>query len=402
VAASIREQALGGLRWITAAGPRVDAFRALGAYTRADIRAVLGNLPERGALHDLVRDGAGRPAFEALRAVTLASHAAEYDELAALADGAGLDLDEVLLANFRGDLGGEDGVGCSDLGWRRDRSYLAHNEDGAPALRGRVLLLTLLLDDEPPVTVQWYPGFLPSNTFVITGHGLLWGINHIQVPRPAPAPGRYFVARALQRAPSLDSALDYLYTHPSAGGLAYTLADLTSRRVVTVESAAGQVAVTEADPDSRPLLWHTNHLRHLHVDHPSAEPCLRRPTTEPDGGTATRAVRALGHLEESLARGRVLDALAPPQAEPPTSWFLNLLTRPAPAGVYRSATDGDPLQTLCTTVVDITAGLITVKPCGHPAVALPVHRLVERALPPQPQQAKTPQTPRFPREKADQ
>ncbi|MGW0710723.1 hypothetical protein ACWD4G_33010 [Streptomyces sp. NPDC002643] len=53
-------------------------------------------------------------------------------------------------ANLRGDLGTDDGTGCTDLGWRRSRSYVAHNKDGAPALEGRLMLLTLLIDATPP------------------------------------------------------------------------------------------------------------------------------------------------------------------------------------------------------------------------------------------------------------
>jgi hypothetical protein len=40
--------------------------------------------------------------------------------------------DDLVLLNLRGDLGLVDGgIGCSDLGWRGERSVVAHNEDGA-------------------------------------------------------------------------------------------------------------------------------------------------------------------------------------------------------------------------------------------------------------------------------
>ena len=55
------------------------------------------------------------------------------------------------------------GIGCSDLAWRRERSVIAHNEDGAPENVGQCALLTLALDGLPTVTAFWYPGFLPSN-----------------------------------------------------------------------------------------------------------------------------------------------------------------------------------------------------------------------------------------------
>ena len=51
--------------------------------------------------------------------------------------------DDLALLNLRGDLGLVDGgIGCSDLAWRRERSVIAHNEDGfagTSAARGETL-----------------------------------------------------------------------------------------------------------------------------------------------------------------------------------------------------------------------------------------------------------------------
>ena len=216
--ARVVEDELNGLRWLTVSGGRAEVFRALGAAAAADVRETLTGLPEGEALHRFAGTPAGRVAVERVLAPTRLGHPDEYRDALELAAGAGVDPDLLMLANLRGDLGGDDGVGCSDLAWRGASSFLAHNEDGAATLEGRLALLTLAVDGEAAVTVQWYPGFLPCNTFVVTGHGLAWGINHIQVPRPAAAPGRHFVARGLQRQPDLDSAVRYLSSNPSAGG----------------------------------------------------------------------------------------------------------------------------------------------------------------------------------------
>lgn len=373
---TVNDQELGGLRWLRVAGPRHKVFRTLGEVAAEEVHDVLHGLPEATALGDFARSDHGRGVVDRVVQTTQLLCPREWQEALDLADGAGFDPQALLLANLRGDLGGDDGVGCSDLGWRGDRGFIAHNEDGAPALDGRFLLLTLAVDDEPAVTAQWYPGFLPSNAFALTEGGLAWGINHIQVAYPGPGAGRHFVARALQHQRGLDGAIEFLRSCPSAGGFAYTIADLDSGRVAAVEAAAGRVAVTEADREQRPLIWHTNHLRQLELD---AED--RGSTPAGDGsvstGRAERGVRSLGQREESEARGCVLDQLVPPAAGPDTGWFLDVLAgREMPQGVFRSAYGEDPLMTLCSAVVDVDASVVTLKPRGREPVTLPTRELL--------------------------
>lgn len=374
---SITEHAIAGLRWVVVAGPRLAAFRALGELARDEIHEVVENMPERRALERFVATSRGQALLDPVVAETARAQPVEYAELAALAAGAGVDFDTILLANLRGDLGG-DGTGCSDLGWRRARSLVAHNEDGAPALQGRFMLLTLAVDGEAPVTSEWYAGFLPSNTLAVTGHGLIWGINHVQVSAPAAAAGRHFVARGLQQARSLDAAIDYLSTHPSAGGFTYTFGEAASGRVATAEAAAGRVAVVEADPATRPLIWHTNHLRYL--DGEPGRPPEKSLAGEIEPSVVDEAARSLGLPDESTARGCLLDALTVPAAEPSPDWFLDILTSAAPHGVYRSAEHGDPLMTLCSAATDLTAGEVTLQPRGGPRVSLPLADLAAGRL----------------------
>ncbi len=376
--AAITEQAVAGLRWVVVAGHRLAAFRALGELARDEIREVVESMPERRALERFVATSQGKALLDRVVAKTVRTQPAEYAELAAMAAGAGADFDTILLVNLRGDLGGHDGTGCSDLGWRRARSLVAHNEDGAPALQGRFMLLTLAIEGEAPVTTEWYAGFLPSNTLAVTWHGLVWGINHVQVSTPAAGAGRHFVARGLQQARSLDAAIDYLSTHVSAGGFTYNFGEAASGRVATVEAAAGRVVVVEADPATRSLMWHTNHLRHL--DGESASPPGKTLAGEIGPSAADEAARSLGLPDESMARGRVLDALGVPAAEPSPDWFLDILTSAAPDGVYRSAEHGDPLMTLCSAATDLTAGEVTLQPRGSPRMRLPLADLAAGRL----------------------
>jgi hypothetical protein len=331
----IVEKALGGVRWLVARGPADRLFRALGEHAGAEIRGLLDELPERSTLERYAASPAGAARLAAVADASRSQCPAEWAELADLAAGAEVDLATLMLLNLRGDLGVESsGIACSDLGWSRGRTVVAHNEDGDRALLGRSALLTLAPEGEPPVTVYWCPGMLPSNTFVATGLGLVWGIDHLPVDSPPIAPGRHFVARAMQRASTLDEAVAVLRGTPTAGGFAYTIGEVSSGRVATVEAAAGRVAVRAADPQESPLLWHTNHLRYL---------------SAPDGRPGP----------STLSRGETLAALSPPAYEPGPDWFLRVLATPEPDGVWR--VDGRTV-TLASLVADLTARTLTVAP----------------------------------------
>jgi hypothetical protein len=336
--ARIDEGELAGLRWLGVRGERTAVFRALGEAARDDVHATLEAVVA-GPLQRRMRSDGGRAALDTAVDATRRRRPVQYAELVALAEGAGADLDLVLTANLRGDLGTEDGTGCSDLGLRGARSFLAHNEDGPTDTR--LTLLTLAIDGDPAVAVEWYPGFLPSNTFVVTGHGLAWGIDHLTVTRPVPAaPGRHFVAREAQRCATLDELVVYLAANPSAGGFAYNAAELATGRVATVEVAAGRAGIVYAEPDTRPLLAHTNHVRLLDAE-----------GTDTSGNTQDRA--------------RLLDALVLPD-RPDAAWFLDVLGGAClPDGVRQQGPRG---KTLCTAVVDVAAKEVAFKPAdGAPA-----------------------------------
>ena len=330
---TLEEHRLGGLRWIVLNGPDREAFGTLGEHVRAELAGPDETWPMLPRLRRYVATPPGRDHLASVRRATTEQYGEEWAELAAFAAGATLPFEDLALLNLRGDLGWTDGrMGCSDLAWRRDRSVIAHNEDGGLTDLGRCGLLTLTGNGRPPVTAFWYPGFLPANAFAVTGDGLVWTVDHLPVPAPGPGAGRHFVGRGLQRsARSAGQVVDYLRDHPSAGGFAYTVGDRAGR-VVNVEAAAGRHAVAEAGPGAGPLLWHTNHGRYVSGAEPSA------------GGT-------------SAARGATLSALALPATDPGPSWFLDILTRPPPAGVRSDpGPDGQGLTTLCTLVADLTAG----------------------------------------------
>lgn len=348
------EHRLGALRWIVLRGPDREAFRALGEHTRAQISALTMEWPLLPRLRAHVCGPPGRERLTAVRHASTERFGQVWAELAALADGAAVPLDDLALLNFRGDLGQvTGGIGCSDLAWRRERSFIGHNEDGAPENVGQCALLTLALDDRPSVTAFWYPGFLPSNAFAVTGDGLVWTIDHLPVASPGDGAGRHFVGRGLQRSVrTLDAAVSYLRMHPSAGGFAYTIGDRAGR-IINVEAAAGRHASVEVGPGTGPLHWHTNHGRYL----PGAEPAA--------GGN-------------SVARGQALAALGIPAADPGPAWFLDVLAGASlPEGVRCDPQAGRGATTLCTLVADLTAGEVIIAARDDHPVAIPLRDLAE-------------------------
>jgi len=131
MAVSLDEHRLGRLRWIVLTGPDREAFRALGEHVRGELTALAQAWPALPRLRRHVSGPPGRDRLAAVRRATTARFAPEWAELTAFAQGAAVPLDDLALLNLRGDLGlVEGGIGCSDLAWRRERSVIAHNEDG--------------------------------------------------------------------------------------------------------------------------------------------------------------------------------------------------------------------------------------------------------------------------------
>jgi acyl-CoA:6-aminopenicillanic acid acyl transferase len=384
MAVELAEQRLGDVRWIVLRGPAQEAFGSLGEHMRTEISEVVTGWQPLAELRSFVAEQPGRERLAAVRQASETGFPDVWAELAAMAGGANVPLDDLALLNFRGDVGatrpaaggqgaaggrsGQDAAGhaaavaaadgagtghgatggCSDLAWRRERSFVAHNEDDSGFYQDRSAVLTLLLDDLQPVTAFWKAGFLPSNAFTVTGSGMVWSLDSLTAEPPGPGAGRHVVARKLQQvAVMVGQAVEYLRQHPSAGGFSYTIGDSTGR-VVVVETSAGQHAWREATPQE-PLLWHTNHGRYV----AGADP--------------------VGPADSSLSRGEVLKALQAPAGEPDADWFARALAgAPEPGGVRVDPSERSDVATLCTFVINLTDGAATVIQRGTAPVTIPL------------------------------
>jgi hypothetical protein len=329
-----RLEPVSGLEWTVLRGGREDVMRALGSEHAEAIRAWRDL--DSGAWARMVTRTTG-PAADRFQAVVESSRAllpVESHELDLIAEGAGLPAEDLWAINLRGDLG-RDGIGCSDVcSVPGDGVIMGHNEDGDGEVRGLVRLVTLEIEDDPSVTVVWYPGMLPANSFVTTSAGLSFGCDHVPVPRALlTGAGRHLVARHAQRQTSGSDARDALASVPCAGGFAFDVADGPGARGDLIENAAGHVATAEAGGAAAPLR-HTNHV------------------TLVDQSLQALAV-AEDDLQESRTRGA---ALVEHSGEVGTAQAALAALR-AP-GVLNTS---DGLHTFATVVVDTAADRVLVQ-----------------------------------------
>ena len=352
MSAFLLQRRIGALPWLSVSGTRRECFRALGEHAAVPIWSIMEGLTQLQALRRHVATPVGRARLDAVTQATAARFPVHMDEMAALAEGAGVDARTVLLLNMRGDFGDPRAGGCSDVAVPGDRWVLGHNEDGDPLFADCISGLTLAVDGERPVFALWYPGMLPANAFTLN-RGLAWGVDHVPAAAATVGPARHVVARALQQVEDLDAAAELLAAEPSAGGFAYNFAERATGRIATIEAGGGATGRADA-PRAGPMLWHTNHLRYSGAGGGGAGP-------------------------SSCARGEVLARTAAAAAEPlGAEEVLDLLTTPLPGGVHAEAGagTGGATVTLCTVVIDGASDEATFVPMGGQPARVPVADLL--------------------------
>lgn len=253
-----------GLRWTVFSGDRETVFLELGAHFSAailDIRSRAGQ--QWQSLLAKTASGLFRERLHAIIESTRRLCPVESFEMDTMARGAGISELDLWTYNLRGDLG-RDGTGCSDIGLATGSSLvIGHNEDGSGQLAPDICLITLRIEGDPDCTVIWYPGFLPANSFVSTGAGLVWGLDHVPVAVPElKGAGRHFVARHGQRQHTGSAARKVVSSIPCAGGFSFNIGDRDDASVTMIENAAGSIDDSVIGKTGHSQ-WHTNHLRFL-------------------------------------------------------------------------------------------------------------------------------------------
>lgn len=184
---------------------------------------------------------------------------AYVEELHGLADGLNQPFARVLLWNCRGDLSPTGPEGCTSVAVAGDdEAWLAHNEDGKPALRRDCFLLEARPDDAPAFTAFCYPGSLAGHTLGINDAGFAYTVNNLRLTEPRRGIPRMVTARDLLACPDTESALRLLGQTRRCGGFHFMMVDTRQCRPLSVEAPWQGVSAIPA----MPCEVHANHLVH--------------------------------------------------------------------------------------------------------------------------------------------
>ncbi|MDZ7808991.1 MAG: C45 family peptidase [Arhodomonas sp.] len=203
--------------------------------------------------------GCQRAGWRRSLAASRAAFPGSRRELEGLAVGLEQPLEAVLLWNCRGDLAPTGPEGCSSMAVKgRGRCWLAHNEDGDPALRDACFALDATPDDGPAFFTFRYPGSLPGHTLAMNAVGLAYTVNNLRLTEHPPGIPRMVSARALLGCSKVDEALRLLDGLARSGGFHFMMADTTTLSPLSVEAPFQCISARTASP----VAVHANHLVH--------------------------------------------------------------------------------------------------------------------------------------------
>lgn len=215
-------------------------------------------------LRPFVRTAKGRTRLAAFQSIIEESYPQYIDELKGIADGAGCAFEDLFILHLRGELlpheTKADLAGCSTcFSPGHNGVILGHNEDASLAFCNELFLAHVIIPGETRFTAMCYPGFLPGNAVGWNETGIFHSINITALLNPQPGIGRYFAARSLLEAVSIDDGIQRISRKPQASGFNYTLCDTHHHRVYNVEIAHDQVDVQRLCSPH----FHTNHYVYL-------------------------------------------------------------------------------------------------------------------------------------------
>lgn len=276
------------------------------------------------------------------------AHFPEYmSELEGMARGADRPLEEIFLANLRGEFSGllqleshpieladKNNKGCTDcLVLNPDRALIGHNEDGSPASSDKMFVVHITVDSGIGISALCYPGFLPGNAFGYNKAGILHTVNHVAPRQVRLGLGRHFIARSLLDARTMEDGIQRVTTPGQAAGFNFNIGSLRERRIVGVEVSPERHHLHEVQN----YRLHTNHYIELNDVEQEITPSSRM----------------------RLSRARTLCRNNPPTDESDVLALLNDQTdRDYP--IYCEAQTPETSTTLCTAIFDLDSRQLNI------------------------------------------
>jgi hypothetical protein len=180
-------------------------------------------------------------------------------EIEGLADGAGVDFDDIFAWHCRGELLGRDAYGCTTLAVPTpEGAVFAHNEDAMELIRGHCLLIRAQPEEGLAYTGFVYPGYICGNCFFVNAAGIAHSINNISAkPAPIGLP-RHIISRAIVDARTIEEVVNLLKRTNRASGYHHMVAQAGRGPALSIEAPASGCSVKTVDLP----LAHTNHLIH--------------------------------------------------------------------------------------------------------------------------------------------
>lgn len=199
------------------------------------------------------------------------------DELAGMADGAGLHFNILWYLSIRYELNafgyespGSCTVppGCSTIYYNDGKAnWLFHNEDGNIAYKNEMLVLKV----HPPSGVDYYsfayPGCITSAGPSFNSEGIIVTANFIGCKKPEEGVPRFFIGRAILEAKTLKEAIQIVSYNPRAFPWHHSLASVSSGEYISIEtlprnykkqdSTSGVIEIKK--PNKGFPYLHTNH-----------------------------------------------------------------------------------------------------------------------------------------------
>jgi isopenicillin-N N-acyltransferase-like protein len=358
------------MRWQVvsiAGGPR-ERGRAYGEQARDRVHATVSLYESifaayTGLMWTEVRDRAGR----FVRAVD-AFDVQILPELEGIAEGAGLDAEDVLAVNVRTEImfgldrrpGRATPMECTALGVGGATPTVAQTWDWKPGARDTVVLLVCAPHDRPGFVSIVEAGLLAKCGMNEAGLGLAFNALQSGRDRGEPDVPAHAIIRRVLTSRSFGEAIDAVERGPRASSANYLIGH-----------ADGQVVDLEVRPGGPgevyrpPVLAHTNHFLQ-----PSPRP-----------------YKDLGRIdgEDSLHRQRVAEAALVGGADAITQALRSHDGGPALAVCHHEDATVDPVldhATVGAMVADLGAGMLHVadaNPCERPFEPLDVNAMVEQA-----------------------
>lgn len=242
------------LKYLKISGTPYDAGLVLGRYGRDAVHRHLIHSP---AWHEIMR-WRNSEKVARMEALVRERHPACWQELAGMAQGLELPLDEVFLWNCRGDVRAMTPDGCTTvLLPGKDMRRLVHNEDGDPGFAGQCAIAEMDVGGVKFASFV-YPGSIPGHTIAVTDSGLAMTVNNLRGLHVDAGVPRMVLVRALLDEPDLAGATRLLNESPRAGGFHLTLAHRDSGDLLSVEFIDTHCSIQVV---AAPLL-HANHMIH--------------------------------------------------------------------------------------------------------------------------------------------